>query len=70
MSAEEIEAEEETVEGIGYMAYLSLRYHHAGISLKQVMGIVTPSRLELIAEAMAPNDEAKKNKKPEVPTKP
>ncbi len=63
MSAEEIEAAEETVSGVGYMAYLSLRQCHADISLDDAMQIVTPSNLVEITEAMIPEDEDAKKKR-------
>lgn len=54
LTEDEIDAQMETVEGIGLLAYLSLRYAHIGISKEQVMGIVLPSRIEEIMAAMFP----------------
>jgi len=63
ISEEEVEAQTYTVEGIGYLAYLSLRYSHSGINLKQVMNIITLEHIEAITKAMFPVDKADEIKK-------
>lgn len=52
ITEEELEAEMETTQGIGLLAYLSLKYHHQGISREQVMSIITPNNLQEITKAM------------------
>lgn len=60
----EIEAETETTEGLGYLAYLSLRYEHTGIEIKQVMSIVNINSIPLITDALFPplDEQAKKKR--------
>ena len=60
ISDEELEAQMETIEGIGFMAYLSLRYAHTGISREQAAQIIRPSLMGEISEAMVPEDGDKK----------
>ncbi len=68
VSPEEVEAHMDTVEGLGLLAYLSLRYHHPGISKDNVMKIITPFYLDSIVEAMFPEETEKNKKKPAVQT--
>lgn len=63
ISEDELEAQTYTIEGIGYLAYLSLRYAHQGISRDQVMEIITLEHVENVANAIFPPglyEEAKK----------
>ena len=63
ISDEELESQMETVEGIGFLAFLSLRYAHTGISREQAMKIVRPNLIEKITQAMFPvtgDDDKKK----------
>ena len=62
VSDEELEQQMETVEGIGYLAYLSLKYNCIEVSLEDAMNIVTPSSIEEITKAMFPTDDKKKPK--------
>ena len=64
LTEDEIEAEMETSEGLGYLVYLSLRYEHQGIEIKQAMEITTMSEIEKISDAMFPSlgDESKKKR--------
>ncbi len=68
ISDEELEAQMETIEGIGFMAYLSLRYAHTGISREQAAQIIRPSLMGEISEAMVP-DGGDKKKLPTAKTK-
>jgi len=70
ISEEEVEAETETVEGIGYLAYLSLRYAHPEISVENVMEIITPNILDDVTPALFPSDEPEIDKKKPKQTKP
>ncbi len=54
ISEEEFERELESVEGIGFLAYLSLRYAHAEISQGQAMIIITPNNIVDITNALFP----------------
>ncbi len=63
ISEEELEDEMETIAGLGFLAYLSLRYAHTGIDQEQAMQIVTPGHIDEITEAMFPNPE----KRPDAP---
>ncbi len=63
ISDAELEAHAYTVEGIGFLAYLSLRYSHLGISREQAMQIVTLEAIEEITSAMFPAQQAEDVKK-------
>lgn len=63
ISEDELEAQTYTVEGIGHLAYLSLRYAHPGISRAQVMEIITLDHIEDITKAMFPLQQAEEIKK-------
>ncbi|KKM62174.1 hypothetical protein LCGC14_1524350 [marine sediment metagenome] len=63
ISEEEFSEEAETIEGIGFLAYLSLRHLHPEISKDNALMIVTPSNIEKVTEALFPaslEDEVKK----------
>lgn len=60
ISDEELEQQMETIEGIGYLAYLSLKYAHPEVSLEDVMNIVSPGLIESITKAMLPMEDKKK----------
>ena len=62
ISDDEVEAQMETVEGIGYLAYLSLRYTHQEISKEDTMRIITPNLIEKIVPAILPTSEDGKKK--------
>jgi len=70
VSEEEVEAEMETIEGLGFLAYLSLRPNHTGISKEEALGIISPRVIEKISAAMFPTMEDKPKKKPARKTKP
>jgi len=57
---EDIEAEMDTVEGMGYLIYLSLKYSLPGITEEQVGEIVGISNLEEITAAIVPMPADKK----------
>ncbi len=67
LTEEELEAEMETVAGMGSLAYFSLRKVHDGISREQAAMIVTMDSLEEITSFLFP-DKAKK--KPTTKKKP
>jgi len=48
----EIEAEMETLEGMGYLAYLSLKYKYPEITEDEVMSLLTISDIPAVAEAI------------------
>ena len=54
VSEEEFAAEMESIEGVGYLAYLSLKYHYPEINKEQAAQIVTPATLEQVTKAMFP----------------
>jgi len=54
ITEEEFAMESETLEGVGYLAYLSLRHHNAEVSLRDVLDIITPQLLEEVTDAMFP----------------
>ena len=54
ISDEEMEVQMETVEGVGRLAYYSLRYAHPGIDAKQAMKVITIDNMEQVIEAMMP----------------
>ena len=56
LSDNEVEAEMETVEGVGYLAYLSLKHSIAEIKLDEVMQIIGVQDLEKITAAMFPTE--------------
>lgn len=59
---EDIEAEMDTVEGMGYLVYLSLKYSHPEITEEQVVEIICISDLEKITAAIVPMPETKKKR--------
>ena len=61
VSEEEFEAQMETVEGLGHLAYLSLRVVHPGIDRNQAKELVTPANIDKVVAAMFP----KPDKRPE-----
>jgi len=48
----EVEAEMETLEGMGYLAYLSLKYKYPEITEEEVMSLLTISDIPAVAEAI------------------
>lgn len=70
MTDEEFQLECETTEGLGALAYFSLRYKHHDVSREDAMQIVTIGALEQITDAMFPEmPEAIKKKRPRQPVK-
>ena len=69
LTEEEVEAEMETVEGLGFLVYLSLRYEQPGIEIKQAMEITTMSEIEKISNAMFPSFDESKKKRTRAPVK-
>jgi len=67
---EEVEAEMETTDGLGFLAYLSLRTSHPGISREQALGILLPSKMEEITAAMFPKKDDDSKKKPKTENEP
>ena len=67
ISQDEVEAEMESVEGISYLAYLSLKYKYPEISIEQAADIITPLNLEKITAAMFPSDVKPKPDKKKLP---
>jgi hypothetical protein len=59
ISDEEFDKEMETVEGLGYLGYLSLKYAHPEITSDNAMTIVTIDKLGEITEAMFPQSKKK-----------
>ena len=53
----------ESIEGLGFLAYLSLRYSLPEISKEQAMSIVTPEFVESVTAAMFPLEPEKDLKK-------
>ena len=70
ISNEEFEQQSETIEGIGFLAFCSLRRSHEGISRDQVMGMITTDDIEKVTKAMFPEKEKDTEKKtPDKPKK-
>lgn len=62
LTEEEIEAEMETIDGMGYLVYLSLKYCHPEITKEDAMSIISPSKLPEITKALFPaSEEIKKD---------
>lgn len=59
---DDIEAEMDTVEGMGYLIYLSLKYSHSEITEEQVAEIIGISDLEEITAAIVPVPDTKKKR--------
>ncbi len=70
VSDEELEQQMETIEGIGYLAYLSLKYALPEVSLEDAMNIVSPGIIEEITKAMFPMEDKKKPKPATLSKKP
>ena len=51
---DEVEAEAETVEGVIFLATLSLKYHHPEITEEQVASIIGVGDTEKVVQAMLP----------------
>lgn len=72
ISEDELEAHAYTVEGIGFLAFLSLRHVHLEISRAQAMQIVTLKSIDKITAAMfpiMPDDDSKKKPRSRQPIK-
>ncbi len=54
VTEQEFEKETETIEGIGYLTYLSLKHKQSDISVADAMEIITISSLEDVVNAMFP----------------
>ena len=52
LTDEEMELEMETFEGVGYMAYLSLKYKFPEITLEDALQIISVDKIPEITEAM------------------
>lgn len=63
LTEDEVDDEMESISGIAYLAYLSLRYAHTGISREQVDKIVSLSAMADISKAMFPPLEDEKKTK-------
>ncbi len=63
ISEEELEAQMESVEGLGYLAYLSLKYHYPEVSKEDALKVVTPEFVEPVTLAMFPLEPEKDLKK-------
>ncbi len=59
ISDEEIEAEMETIDGLGFLAYLSLKYALPEITLEEVLQMVTLETIEPISEILISGDKKK-----------
>ncbi len=60
---EEIEAEMETIEGIGFLAYKSLKYKYPEITEKEVMQMITLENVGDVAGALVSGEAEKPKKK-------
>ena len=60
---EEYDAAAETIEGVIFLAFLSLQYAHPNLSEEQVGTMVPLGKLEEIVEAMIPGSKEKKSPK-------
>lgn len=69
LSEEQVEAEMDTVEGMGYLAWLSLRYKHNDIEQGEVMEMLTIEKIPAIADVIAGGITEDKKKRPRQPIK-
>lgn len=69
ISSDELEAQMISIEGMGHLAYLSLRYAHQGISLEQAAEIVTLGVVDEVVAAMLPIEKIEEIKKKVAQTK-
>ena len=68
LTAEEVDAEMETFDGLCYLAYLSLKYANPEVTTDDVKSIITPSLSEAITGAMFPPvDDDKKDAEKKTP---
>ncbi len=65
---EEMDAEMESIEGVGYMAYLSLKYAYPEVTEDDALMLVSIDKIEEIVGAMMGGLSSDK-KKPKAPTK-
>jgi len=63
ISEEELEEKTYTMEGIVYLAYLSLRYKHPDITEEDVKSMITLQALEVVTKAMFPAQQGSELKK-------
>lgn len=57
---EDIEAEMDTTEGMGYLIYLSLKHHYPEMSLEEAISFIGIGDLEKITSAIIPMPDIKK----------
>ena len=62
VSDEDIEAEMDTIEGMGYLVYLSLKYHYPDMTSEEAMALVGIGDLEEIAAIIVPAPDVKKKR--------
>ena len=60
ISDSEFDEQMATIEGIGYLAWQSLKYTYDNVTLDNVMDMITPEHINEIQEALFPSDENKK----------
>jgi len=65
----EVETEMETVDGMGYLAYLSLKYHYPEVTLENAMELITIEKIPEVAEVITGGMKAEGPKKKRVTPK-
>lgn len=61
LTDEDYEAEAETIEGVIYLAFLSLKHHHIEITEPDVQELIGVSDIEAVVAAMLPQEDKKKS---------
>jgi len=70
LSDDEVEMEMETVDGMGYLAYLSLKYHYPEVTLENAMVLITIEKIPEVAEVITGEMKMEEPKKKRVIAKP
>ncbi len=63
LTDDEVETEMETVDGMGFLAYLSLKYAYPEVTLENAMDIITIDSIPLVAEVITGGMKAEEPKK-------
>ena len=69
MTDDEVDFQAGTIEGIGYLAYLSLKNSLPEVSLPEVMGIISVTDIPKLAGALFPVEKEAKKKQTKATTK-
>jgi len=70
LTDDEVEMEMETVDGMGYLAYLSLKYHYPEVTLENAMQLITIEKIPEVAIVITGGMKAEEPKKKRPVAKP